>query len=92
MYRHRAAIARLHSLAVDPAAQGGGAGRSLLRAAERGAVGRGARILRLAVRTDNAAAIRLYKASGYQELRTEIAYYADGMSASTMEKNLAEAQ
>jgi len=88
-YRRNAAVARLHSLAIDPAAHGGGLGRILLTAAEAAAKRRGAHILRLAVRRDNHVAERLYRTSGYREIGTEKNYYADGMAALTMEKRLA---
>jgi ribosomal protein S18 acetylase RimI-like enzyme len=90
LFRNGAFVSRLHSLAVDPALRGQGIGRALLDEAEAGALRRNARVLRLAVRADNQAATALYKSSGYQELGTESAYYADGMSARIMEKLLGE--
>jgi ribosomal protein S18 acetylase RimI-like enzyme len=91
LFRSSAAIARLHSLAVDPTLRGQGIGRALLEQTEADALRRNARALRLAVRADNQAAIALYKSGGFQELRAESAYYADGMSARIMEKLLGEA-
>ncbi len=91
LYRARAKVARLHSLAVDPAFRGRGVGARLLNAIEDATRLRGATKLRLAVREDNPAAIALYATSGYTELGRELAYYADGMSAINMEKVLAVA-
>ena len=88
-YRRNARVARLHSLAVDPAAHRGGIGRVLLEASEAAARGRGASVLRLAVRQDNQSAARLYRTSGYREIGVEPGYYADGMTALTMEKDIA---
>ncbi len=88
-YRRHARVARLHSLAVDPAVHRGGIGRALLEASEETARRRGVSILRLAVRQDNERAARLYRSSGYREIGVEPAYYADGMAAFTMEKTIA---
>jgi ribosomal protein S18 acetylase RimI-like enzyme len=90
-YRAGARVARLHSIAVDPASRGIGAGALLLAAAERAAQQHGAAVLRLAVRADNDPGLRLYRSRGYTELRTESAYYTDGMSAISMEKVLGAA-
>jgi ribosomal protein S18 acetylase RimI-like enzyme len=90
-YRAASDVARLHSLAVDPAARGRGVAALILAAIEDAARKHGAAKLRLAVRTDNAAGVMLYRSRGYRELGTELAYYTDGMSALTMEKVLAVA-
>jgi ribosomal protein S18 acetylase RimI-like enzyme len=90
-HRSGARVARLHSLAVDPAARGLGIGAALLLAAERAATQRRLTRLRLAVRADNDAGIALYRSRGYTELGRELAYYTDGMSAIRMEKALAVA-
>ena len=78
--------ARLYSIAVDPAARGLGLGVRLLRAAEQAARARGATHLRLEVRIDNAAAIALYRAQGYQEFGRRAGYYEDGAAALRFEK------
>lgn len=88
LYRRKAEVARLHSLAIDPALRGTGIGAFLLRAAEEAAHRHGASILRLAVRTDNQAATMLYQSQGYKGLATVDGYYGDGMSAYSMEKAL----
>jgi ribosomal protein S18 acetylase RimI-like enzyme len=81
LLRAGSAVARLYSIAVDPAARGEGLGAALLAACERGARRRGARLLRLEVRQDNAAAISLYAAHGYLRTGSYKAYYDDGADA-----------
>jgi ribosomal-protein-alanine N-acetyltransferase len=82
-------LARLYSIAVDPAARGTGLGAALLAAAERAARRRGARRLRLEVRQDNPAAIRLYETRGYRRVGARAAYYEDGADAWRYERALA---
>jgi len=88
LYRAGTAVARLYSIAVDPAAAGAGVGRRLLAAAEDDAHARGALFLRLEVRPDNAAAIGLYRSSGYVEFGRHLDYYADHSAALRLEKSL----
>ena len=64
-FRRNSDIARLYSIAVDATARGSGVGAALLDAAEHAASRRGAKRMRLEVRTDNAAAIRLYERLGF---------------------------
>ena len=81
-------IARLYSIAVAPEARGAGIGEALLTAAERVARGRGRERFRLEVRTDNAAARRLYERRGYRVFGTKANYYEDGCDAVRYEKAL----
>jgi ribosomal-protein-alanine N-acetyltransferase len=80
-FRAGSRVARLYSISVDPVARGLGLGRALLRAAERAARAQGADELRLEVRQDNAAAIGLYEAAGYQRFGARADYYEDGAPA-----------
>jgi ribosomal-protein-alanine N-acetyltransferase len=80
--------ARLYSVALDPAKQGRGLGRFLLGASEQAASARGALVMRLEVRTDNAVAIALYEKSGYRNFAAIDDYYEDGGSALRFEKEL----
>ncbi|SFU35891.1 Ribosomal protein S18 acetylase RimI [Methylobacterium sp. 174MFSha1.1] len=82
--------ARLSSIAVAPSRAGTGLGRVLLDAAEAEALGRGCGFLRLEVREDNGAGIRLYERSGYRRFETVEAYYEDGTTAWRYEKELGE--
>lgn len=61
-------IAYLQRLAVDPAGQGRGIGRSLVRTSARWARREGARTLMLNTQLDNEPAIRLYESEGFQVL------------------------
>ena len=79
-------IARLYSIAVAADARGLGIGEVLLAAAERLARARGASAMRLEVRTDNAAAHRLYERRGYRHFDMRRGYYEDGRDALRYEK------
>ena len=81
--------ARRSSIAVAPSRAGTGLGRVLLQAAEAEALARGCEALRLEVREDNGAGIRLYERSGYHRFETVPDYYEDGTTAWRYEKRLA---
>lgn len=81
-------LARLYSLAVSPRAQGQGLGRQLMTALEQAAEIAERRFIRLEVRTDNEAAIGLYKNSGYKVIGKRRGYYEDGGDALQLEKRL----
>ncbi len=85
-------VARLYSIAVDASARGTGLGLRLLADAEAVASDLERGVLRLEVREDNAAAIRLYEASGYRPIGRHAAYYADRADALRYEKTLAPGQ
>ncbi|HZX71945.1 MAG TPA: GNAT family N-acetyltransferase [Rhodanobacter sp.] len=80
-FRKRSSVARVYSLATRPEARGQGIGAALLEAAVTAARRRGCRVLRLEVRTDNAAAIALYKRLGYRRIGSYGQYYQDGADA-----------
>lgn len=88
LFRRNSGIARLYSLAVDPAFAGQSIGRALVREAERVALRRGADRLRLEVRADNRPALSLYGASGFQKICDLQDYYADGGNGMRYEKAL----
>ncbi|WP_245442794.1 GNAT family N-acetyltransferase [Methylobacterium terrae] len=81
--------ARLSSIAVAPSRAGTGLGRVLLEAAEAEALAHGCDALRLEVREDNGAGIRLYERSGYRRFETVPDYYEDGTTAWRYERPLA---
>jgi ribosomal protein S18 acetylase RimI-like enzyme len=88
LFRERTALARLYSVAVDPAVARRGIGRLLLDAAETQALERGCVFVRLEVRADNAAAIALYLAAGYRQFGRYVGYYEDRMDALRFDKRL----
>ena len=79
--RRGSAVARLYSIAVDPAQRGAGLGALLLADVEQLARNAGRGILRLEVRADNVAAIALYRRAGYREQGRIPGYYEDGCDA-----------
>ena len=88
LFRRNSSIARLYSIAVDPGHARHGLGKALLKAAEDAARHRNCVVMRLEVREDNAAAIRLYGASGYLPAGRVADYYEDGCAAVRFEKPL----
>jgi ribosomal-protein-alanine N-acetyltransferase len=68
----------VQTVAVAPSAQGGGVGARLLAALADEALDRGATSLLLEVRSDNAAAIGLYRRSGFEQIAVRRRYYQPG--------------
>lgn len=64
--------ARILSIAVDPAFRGRGLGSALLQAALASLAKRGARRVRLEVRPENAAAVRMYEKAGFRRVGTMV--------------------
>lgn len=87
-FRRGSDIARLYSIAVAQQASGRGLGRLLLAACEADAGARGTTWMRLEVRPDNPAAIRLYQAMGYRQFGSIADYYEDDSLALRFEKRL----
>ncbi len=81
-------LARVYSLAVDPAHQGQGIAQSLLLEAEQLALDEGCPVIRLEVRQDHPAAQRLYQKQGYRHFGDYSAYYEDQADAWRMQKYL----
>lgn len=81
-------LARLYSIAVEPAIRSQGVGRSLLRAAEAGARARDAAFMRLEVRADHVRTRDFYRAEGYRPFGLQAHYYEDAVDAIRMEKPL----
>lgn len=89
LFRAGARVARLYSIAVDPACRGRGLAERLINEAVGAAKARGADRLRLEVRPSNTAAQRLYERAGFAHLSRIAGYYADGEDAIRMERRLA---
>lgn len=84
MGRKPRAEAEVHTIGVDPAAQGDGVGTVLLRALLARADAEAAPVY-LEVRTDNLPAIALYKAHGFEQVGVRRNYYREsGADAYTM--------
>lgn len=88
LFRSGTGLARLYSIAANPAFRGAGLGTRLLKDAEVCAFDRDRVILRLEVREDNADAIRLYERCGYRRIGRYLNYYADRTDALRFEKRL----
>jgi len=87
-FRKGSILARLYSIAVDPAFAGQGLGSLLLAACERDARKQQCVALRLEVRIDNKVAIALYERRGFTRFDRIDDYYEDGASALRFEKAL----
>jgi ribosomal-protein-alanine acetyltransferase len=87
-FRKGSKSARLYSIAVDPAFEGQGLGRALLKTCEKDARAHGCETLRLEVRIDNQRAIALYEKNGYSRFDEIEDYYEDGATAIRLEKGL----
>jgi ribosomal protein S18 acetylase RimI-like enzyme len=79
-------LARLYSLAVDPAHKGKGLAQMLMEQAERQSRDAGALYMRLEVAAGNQAAIGLYRKLGYLQFGLYRDYYDDHGDALRMEK------
>lgn len=88
LYRKAHHAARLYNLAVDPAFQGGGYGRKLLRECELEAARRSCSEITLEVRQDNEGGIRFYQKHKYVIRRSLSDYYEDGMAGFKMAKEI----
>jgi len=76
------------NIAVATGCQRRGIGMSLLKKTEDVAIERGCSFAYLEVRTNNTAAISMYKKYGYDILYTRKKYYIDGDDAFVMHKEL----
>lgn len=88
LYNAGTSLARLYSFAVDPKYRRLGIAGRLLAAAEAAAIEHDRAFVRLEVRRDNRAAIRLYESRGYREFGVYPDYYEDHMEALRLEKRL----
>jgi hypothetical protein len=89
LFHHGTSLARLYSIAVHPDFQGQGVGKILVRAAEDTALAHDCAYMRLEIRRDNPASIRLFTRNGYRQFGRHDDYYEDHMEALRFEKALA---
>ena len=83
-YRAGGKIAEICSLAVDPGYQRRGVAQALLRHTLDSLDSEGVPKTELAVRTENAAALALYRSFGFRRVRRKRRYYEDGGDAFQM--------
>lgn len=89
LFSRGTSMARLYSVAVDPDARARGVARDLVQAAEEEARERECACVRLEIRKDNTASIRLFERCGYRRIGEYDDYYEDHMDAWRYEKSLA---
>jgi ribosomal-protein-alanine N-acetyltransferase len=80
--------AYLETLEVSPESRGRGTGGALLRRCEESAQAAGAEVLDLHVDAENAAAIALYRAHGFERIGRVEGYYPQGRAAEVYAKRL----
>ncbi len=88
LFNSGTSLARLYSFAVDPDFRGRGVARGLLEAGDQAAREAECVSIRLEVRKDNTAAIRLFESAGYRRFGAYDDYYEDHMGALRYEKSL----
>ncbi|KKO44772.1 acetyltransferase [Arsukibacterium ikkense] len=88
IYRRGTSLARLYSIAVDPVFRQRGLAEKLMAAAEQQAAARHCALLRLEVRKDNSAAIKLYQKLQYHEFAIKHDFYEDHSDAICMQKQV----
>jgi ribosomal protein S18 acetylase RimI-like enzyme len=88
LWRKRAKVGRLYSIATDPITRGRGVGRSLLQACEAAAVQRECSDMSLEVRVTNLPAITFYERHGFRVVEELPGFYEDGTDALRMRKRL----
>ncbi|WP_417664945.1 peptidase C39 family protein [Pseudidiomarina sp.] len=88
LYRQATELARLYSLAVDPEFRRCGIGRMLLDAAETAADEKHCLFMRLEVKIDNFAALKMYHHAGYYDMEIRPEYYEDDSDALVLQKLL----
>lgn len=88
LFHRGTSLARLYSIAVGPEWRGQTLGQRLLDQAQASALERNCAWLRLEVRPDNPAAIRLYEANGFRRFAVVEDYYEDHAQALRYEKRI----
>ncbi|MBK8175675.1 MAG: GNAT family N-acetyltransferase/peptidase C39 family protein [Rhodospirillales bacterium] len=89
LFNRGTSLARLYSIAVDPACHRQGVGAALLIEAERVARDHAAAYMRLEVRADSTVNQAFYRAHGFRVFGMQPHYYEDDVTAVRMEKSLA---
>ena len=90
LYRSNSSLARMYSIGVAARFRRRGFARLLLAAAEREAINRGRKAMRLEVRADDRGAFAFYQSSGYRCIGRRPGYYGDTVDALCFDKPLVE--
>ena len=88
LYRANSGAARIYSIGVAARFRRRGLARSLVAAAEKDAVRRGRKAMRLEVRADDRGTIALYESSGSRRIGRAPGYYNGRVDALRLEKVL----
>lgn len=88
LFRRRAQVARVYSIAVAAQARKRGVASLLLAEAERCARQRGCDRLSAEIRRDNAASLATFHRAGFVTCGQYENYYTDGMAAVRVQKNI----
>jgi ribosomal protein S18 acetylase RimI-like enzyme len=88
LYRANSLAARIYSIGVAARFRRRGLARRLVAAAEKDAVRRGRKAMRLEVRADDRGTIALYQLSGYRRIGRALGYYGGRIDALRLEKAL----
>jgi ribosomal protein S18 acetylase RimI-like enzyme len=88
LYRANSGAARMYSIGVARKFRRRGLAGLLLTAAEKDAVRRGRKAMRLEVRADDRGTIALYESSGYRRVGRAPGYYGGRVDALRLEKAL----
>jgi ribosomal protein S18 acetylase RimI-like enzyme len=90
LYRSNSGLARMYSIGVAARFRRRGLARKLVAAAEKDAVDRGRKAMRLEVRADDRAALAFYESSGYRCIGRRPGYYGGRIGALRLDKPLVE--
>jgi ribosomal protein S18 acetylase RimI-like enzyme len=90
LYRSNSSLARMYSIGIAACFRRRGFARQLLAAAEKDAVDRGRKAMRLEVRADDRAALAFYESSGYRCIGRRPGYYGGRVDALRFDKPLVE--
>lgn len=87
LLRRNCTVARLYSIATDPAHTRCGVAARLVEAAEQWSRAHGCLRQRLEIRADNHASLALFQHRGYRAFGRYQGYYHDGMDAIRLERH-----
>ncbi len=88
LFNRGTSLARLYSIAIAQSHRHSGIARKLVIAGESDAVEHNCITMRLEVRDDNLASIRLFESMGYRQFGRYLKYYEDDADAVRLEKRL----